>query len=346
MRGRLIIVAVFVLFCWSASAQVQEVKFTQFFNFPISVDPAATGNLPQGYRLAGIYRQQWNSINAAFTTFGVSGDVRFSGGLFPGDFWGVGLYVIDDQLGDNLMQHQKAGLALAYHHPLDFQARHILSLGGTASYSFTTVDYERLVFESQYQGFFPDLRSPNGESFTNDNVGNYDIGAGISYRFIVNRQWETSFSASMLNLIAPQQTFLDNSTPEKALNRLLLSGWVRYKLNERVALVPRWLVNNQRKGTEVSTGFITEYQLIPKKGLQINAGLLAQWTEYVTFYAGAAIKGVEIHASYDFSVSGLSNIAKVQEGASGRPGVFEISLIYRGFKKKDAASYVVPCRIF
>ncbi|ELR72846.1 hypothetical protein C900_00807 [Fulvivirga imtechensis AK7] len=346
MRAGFSIVVVVLLSFSQGHSQVQEVKFSQFFNFPLYLNPAATGNFAQDYRVAGIYRQQWNSINAEFTTFGISGDMKFSRGLMPGDFWGVGIYAVDDHLGDNLMQHQKVGLSLAYHHPLDFHGRHLISIGGVFSYAFSAVNIEKLLFESQFDGFMPDIQAPNGESFSSDNAANYDAGGGVSYKFFINRKWQTSVSVSALNLIAPQENFLLDSASARALNRGVVSGWVRYKLNDRVSLVPRWLINNQRNNTEVSSGVVTEYLVSPQKQVQLNIGVLGQWKEYVTFYAGAGIKNLEIHASYDLSIAGLTNIASVQEGASGKPGVFEISLVYRGNKRKSTASYIVPCRIF
>ena len=343
---RRLIFIILVLLSLGAKAQIQDVKFSQFFNFPLNINPAATGNITETYRVAGIYRQQWSSINAEFVTFGISGDVRFNKGFRPGDSFGVGLYAIDDHLGDNIMQNQEIGLNLAYHFPLDFQARHVISAGAGFSYAISSVNIDKLIFESQYQGFVPDVNVPHGEPFTSDQQANYDINAGISYTFLINPKWQTSIGAGLLNIIDPQEGFFSDSLARVGMKRKVLSGSVKYKVNNRLALVPRWLANMEQQATEISTGVVAEYDIFPDKDLQLDLGLFGQWSEYATIYAGAAIKGVEVHASYDFAISGLKNLASADEAGQGSPGVFELSLIYRGRTKKNTGSYIIPCRTF
>lgn len=340
----LLFIAVSLFF--SAQAQVQEVKFSQFFSFPLYVDPAATGNMQESYRVAGIYRQQWNSINAEFVTFGLSGDIKIKKGFRPQDSFGVGIYIIDDHMGDNLMQNQEVGLNVAYHFPLDFQARHVLSVGGSFNYAISSVNIEQLIFESQYNGFVPDLDIPHGEPFTSDPQSNYDLGTGISYRFLINPKWQTTITAAWMNIIEPQQGFFSDSLAATGMNRKIVSGSVKYKVNDKIALVPRWMVNMQQGATELSTGVIAQYAIFPGKDLQLDLGVLGQWYEYATIYAGASMKGVEVHASYDFSLSGIKNLTSADKAGQGRPGVFELSLIYKGRTKKNTGSYTVPCRMF
>ncbi|MBL3657607.1 PorP/SprF family type IX secretion system membrane protein [Fulvivirga sediminis] len=341
-----LLVVIFCLFISVCQAQIQEVKFTQFFNFPLSMQPAATGNFQEAYRVAGIYRKQWNSIDSEFQTFGVAGDMKFNRGFYSGDSWGVGFYILDDHLGQGLMQSQELGVSAAYHHPLDFQGRHRLSLGINLSYTISSFDINKLTFESQYVGFVPDLNAPNGEPFSSDNMANYDAGAGLAYSFLINKKWQTSIYASWLNMVQPQESFFSDSLSYAHMNRKLISGKVKYTVNEKVALVPRWLVSLQQNETEVSSGIVGEYTVDQHKRFRVDLGTFTQWAEYLVLYAGGTYQGIELHVSYDFSISGLKEIAEVEEVDFSNPGVFEISFIYRGRKKSDKGSYAVPCRIF
>ncbi|UII20007.1 PorP/SprF family type IX secretion system membrane protein [Fulvivirga ligni] len=346
MRKVGLLISLLLIIVSMAKAQVQEVKFTQFFNFPLYIQPASTGNFKESYRISGIYRKQWNSIESEFETYGLSTDFKFSKGFLPGDEWGAGLYAIDDHLGNGLMQNQELGLSFAYHHPLDFQGRHRLSLGINFSYSMASFDIDKLLFESQFDGFVANLDLPNGEPIAGDNMANYDAGAGLDYSFLINKKWSAGVSASWLNMVKPQQSFYSDSLSEAHMNRKLISGNVKYKFNEKVALVPRWLVSLQQNETEVSTGAVLEYLLVPQKQVQLDVGAFAQWSEYIIVYAGGTYKGFSLHASYDFSISGLKEITQVQDTDFSNPGVFEISLIYKGRTKNNTSNYTVPCRIF
>ena len=56
------------------SVKAQDPNFSQFFASPLTLNPAMTGKIDGLYRVAGNYRNQWPTINNAFTTYTVSFD--------------------------------------------------------------------------------------------------------------------------------------------------------------------------------------------------------------------------------------------------------------------------------
>jgi hypothetical protein len=46
----------------------QDSHFSQFFSSPLTLNPAFTGKFFGTYRVAGNYRNQWPTINNAFTS--------------------------------------------------------------------------------------------------------------------------------------------------------------------------------------------------------------------------------------------------------------------------------------
>ncbi|HYK55270.1 MAG TPA: type IX secretion system membrane protein PorP/SprF, partial [Flavisolibacter sp.] len=64
------------LFLLSAvlSSKAQDPNFSQFFASPLTLNPALTGKFDGAFRVAGNYRNQWPTINNAFTTATVSVD--------------------------------------------------------------------------------------------------------------------------------------------------------------------------------------------------------------------------------------------------------------------------------
>lgn len=55
-------------------AHAQDPHFSQFFASPLTLNPALTGKFDGNLRATGNYRNQWPTINRAFTTTTVSVD--------------------------------------------------------------------------------------------------------------------------------------------------------------------------------------------------------------------------------------------------------------------------------
>jgi hypothetical protein len=55
------------------SLKAQDPNFSQFFASPLTLNPALTGKFDGVFRIAGNYRNQWPTINNAFTTATVNG---------------------------------------------------------------------------------------------------------------------------------------------------------------------------------------------------------------------------------------------------------------------------------
>ena len=61
-----------------AQTFAQDLHFSQFFNSPLSTNPANTGFVPVAdYRLGAHYRDQWTSIPVPYKTISIFGDFQF-----------------------------------------------------------------------------------------------------------------------------------------------------------------------------------------------------------------------------------------------------------------------------
>ena len=79
-------------------ASGQDLHFSQWFNSPLSTNPANTGFIPDAdYRLGANYRNQWSAIMAMpYRTFSIWGDAQV--------FRDRGLHIALDHLPDLLAQ--------------------------------------------------------------------------------------------------------------------------------------------------------------------------------------------------------------------------------------------------
>src|SRR5919202_543483 len=98
----------------------QDPNFSQFFASPLTANPAFTGKFDGLYRVAGNYRNQWPTINNAFTTATLSFDADILKDRIPEfDQFGVGIMAFSDKSGNGILQNNYAAISTAYHKCLD-----------------------------------------------------------------------------------------------------------------------------------------------------------------------------------------------------------------------------------
>src|ERR687890_2099287 len=86
-------------------ANAQDPHFSQFFASPLTLNPALTGKFDGELRVAGNYRNQWPTINRAFTTTTVSVDFPIMRNhISSTDTWGLGLMGYSDQSANSALK--------------------------------------------------------------------------------------------------------------------------------------------------------------------------------------------------------------------------------------------------
>src|ERR1043165_526077 len=82
----------------------QDPNFSQFFASPLTLNPALTGKFDGVYRVAGNYRNQWPTINNAFTTATASVDFGIMKNRLPDvDQFGIGIMGFTDRAGNGVL---------------------------------------------------------------------------------------------------------------------------------------------------------------------------------------------------------------------------------------------------
>ena len=97
-------ILLYFIFVCVGSAFAQDPHFSQFSSSPLTLNPAFTGKFFGTYRVAGNYRNQWPSINNAFTTATASIDFHImQNKIAANDTWGLGFVGYND----NTISRQK-----------------------------------------------------------------------------------------------------------------------------------------------------------------------------------------------------------------------------------------------
>jgi len=167
-----LLVGLFIIIGFFASAQ--DHMYSQFFNSPIYLNPALTGQFKGDLRMSMVYRNQWTGISGGFSY--LSGSIDYNVPEFGG---GVGL--IFNRSSEGTAYLNKNNIAATYAYSVgseDF----VLSFGLQAGITNRTIDFSKLVFDDQIDsrlGFIPGAASA-AEKPAYDNRFYFDSGAGIN----------------------------------------------------------------------------------------------------------------------------------------------------------------------
>src|ERR1700677_39038 len=95
------ILSILFMLSIACSLQAQDLHFSQFFNAPLTTNPANTGFIPDAdYRIGVHYRDQWSSILAApYKTVSLFGDAKIMKNSIENGWIGLGAVILNDVAG-------------------------------------------------------------------------------------------------------------------------------------------------------------------------------------------------------------------------------------------------------
>ncbi len=294
----------------------QDVSFSQFYANPLYLNPAFSGSAGVP-RVALQYRNQWHSFENAFTTYSAAYDMpvkKLRGG--------IGLNVLNDAQGNNLMNSMQVNLSYSVNIQL---SKNYKLLGGLqAGYNQNSLKTNELIFNDNLDPNYGDHgTSQELQNLTDPNYSFVDFSTGI---LVFSKR--LFFGVAAHHLTEPQQSYYTGQEEVSKLPRKYTGHFG--------ARLPVYLYGHYRKKFDVSPQLIIQQQ---GSFQQINYGLFATkrgltagtWFrqnfgiryDAVIFLVGFMKNNWQFMYSYDFTVSGL-------RGDSG--GTSEISLSF--FLKK------------
>ncbi len=295
------------------SAKTQDAEFSQFLNNPLYLNPAFAG-VGIGPRFIANFRNQWPSINNAYTTYTISYDQdieKINGG--------IGLSAFSDKQGSGLYSHlQFTGF---YSYQFKMNKLYALKLGISSSYAQKNINYDQFIFTDMIDPNSVTVTQSTNESTPSFQSKNYvDFAAG----FLVYSK-KLFFGVGVKHLSQPNISFYDGEKSTLPVRVALHFGY-EFKKNKRSKsfFAPNFLLIQQGRFRQLNGG------VMAGTGVLI-AGLNYRYTvnNPDAFILIFGIKnGVFKSAySYDITTSGLS-------GKSG--GAHEISLAINLGDQKSA----------
>ncbi|MET0300327.1 MAG: PorP/SprF family type IX secretion system membrane protein [Flavitalea sp.] len=205
MFKRILVLSMLVVFV--AAVRGQDLHFSQFFNSPLTTNPANTGFIPDAdYRIGANYRNQWASImNTPYKTMSVWGDAQVFRDRIESGWLGIGGVILRDVAGSGSLASTKVYGSLAYHQMLG--TGHLLSAGFNVGWANKRVNLNDLKFPDQFNGTFFDTNIPTSVVFERGSINYLDMQFGQNYAFFNKDQLYINAGESDMKLNSHRESY-------------------------------------------------------------------------------------------------------------------------------------------
>jgi len=312
----------------------QDPSFSQFFSSPLNINPSLTGNINGDWRVISNMRDQWVGPASPYRTGTISFDTKILQRKLPENSTiGLGGMMMIDQAMQGAIKSSYASLNSSYSLLLNSDGiNNRLSMGVGLIYGNRRIDYNKLNFGEQFNGYGFDTNLPTGEAALSQMKPYVSTSAGLLYSFSTTYS-NLDIGASAFHLNKPKRTVIED--PKQYLDpRYVLHANFETFLQDGLVLNTNAVYQNQSGASYYSAGAALGYFLSDAKdeNIIVNAGMWYWSKNAIIPYVGLVYKNFQVGVSYDVTISKLAQ-------ASIKPKTFEISLILRGASEKE----FIPC---
>ena len=331
----IVLTTVGLFFSSLPNAFSQDKHFTQFYAAPLNLNPALTGAMEGRYRVGTIYRDQWRQVlDNPIRSFALAADLRFDapGKRVKEDAVGLGLMFFHDKVSVVDFSTTQIAVSGAYHKSLGSSNSQYLTLGIQAGLTQRTVNYESLEFHDEFDGTTGYVLG-TGEALPENSLSFTDYNVGLNYTAEVGRSGRIFAGVALHHFLQPQISFYENTGEgDKLYSKLSaqIAANIPLSNDNRVSLLPRFLIARQGPHMEINTGTNMRFALGQYGSTALHIGSWvrpvrnddAMGLDAVVALVGFEFNSVLIGLSYDLNLTALQ--------AKQRQGAFEISIAYLG----------------
>jgi type IX secretion system PorP/SprF family membrane protein len=306
----------------ACATNAQDPNFSQFFASPMTLNPALTGKFDGVYRFAANYRNQWPTINNAYTTMTASLDMSvMKNRISEIDQFGIGIMGYSDKAGDGVLNSTYYAVSLAYHKGLDENGYHQLGAGFQGTYMNRRLDLNKVVFEDQLTPF--GFTGVTTESFSSSqvNLNYFDLNAGVFYNGSTNGYNNFYLGASMYHINRPKETFQRGDFLLNARTTIQAGGRIPVGAYNSLHIAANHSMQAKAHNTMIGGAYAMNLNNNEANPTNVYFGSWYRFGDAVIPYIGLEFGDWQLGASYDVNTSSL-------KPASNTRGGVEISLIY------------------
>src|SRR4051812_34125517 len=309
-------------FLLAAYVHGQDLHFSQFFNSPLTTNPANTGFIPDGdYRLGINYRNQWSSVmTMPYKTMSAFADAQIMKDRLDNGWIGIGGVILRDVAGSGNLISTKVYGSVAYHQMLGYSS--LLSLGFNVGYANKQINTINLKFPDQFDGKFFDNKLPTTVLLDRNNIGYLDMQVGMNFAYFPSENIYLNAGYSVHHVNKPQESFFEST--DDVSNRVPMRhiGFLNgsFKINDQWILNPNIYYTREMSSYELVGGLMAHYNLSGDGSYQLIGGLYYRHNEAIIPMIGLGYSDYIFNFSYDATISSMKTF-------NGTRGAFEFSLI-------------------
>jgi len=323
----LVIAAILVSF----TASAQDVHFTRFYDAPITLNPAKTGDYLGSFRAGGIARDQNYNLSHIYLTPSAYVDAPIIKGFRDNHWVGVGLIFLMDQAGVAGLRTSTFTGSAAYHIGVNKNMTSYFSIG--LSYGLvarSVVDKSKIIFEESINN---PISATDLESINDEKTNYGDLSGGLQYTAGLQEGGHVKIGFGLMHLNRPRYGVVKSSAPRLPL-RFNIYGTADAPVADKLDILPAAYFATMAGNRDIAIQLQGGYKLNSLKGQRLIAGLGYRFGDAIQILAGMDIKNTRIGVSYDVTTNIL------------RPtGAFELAIshIFMIYKKpKDNPIILCP----
>lgn len=326
------LLTVSAFFAGTANAQVDP-HFSQYYAYPLWLNPAMAGVIDGDYRLTGNYRNQWANFGTPYSTAGISFDAPTKKNV------GLGITALNMSAGEAGYNYFNAMATVSYSGvKMGKNGTTRLVAGIQAGVINRRVDQSKFQMGSQYNpvmGFDPNI--PSGENLKATSSSVFDANAGLMlFDGNPNHRFNPFIGVAGAHLTQPEDPFVADDTEARKLPiRYLVHGGSRIRLTDMVGITPHGLYMRQGNAEEIVAGVYAQLKVNTECDLLLGANY--RINDALSPFAGVHYKNFTLGLSYD---ANTSNLRRLASGSNA----FEISLSFIGRKRRimDPEYFICP----
>jgi len=311
----------------------QDIHFSQFYESPLLLNPAAAGAIHTDFRFVANYKNQWKSVINPFKTLALAFDTKvYLNKKKKGNYIGVGATLFNDKVGMSRFTTNQLNADIAYHVLLGRHAS--LSAGVKAGFFERHISPGELKWDRQYNGKTYDASLSSGENMILQSYGKFDLGTGLMYNYF-GPTVRMQVGASMAHITKPKNSFylMDVNMHYKYIGHMNF----QFKLeDQKMVIMPSAIYVQQGTHREVVAGSNFKFLLGEQtrdKVILNTFSLISSSIQFGAFYrfkdALILTSAIEYKRNMQFGVSYDVNVSRLTAASRYRGGL-EFSFVLTG----------------
>jgi type IX secretion system PorP/SprF family membrane protein len=325
-----IIYVLIIIIIFSIHSFSQDIHFSQFYNSPLIINPALTGNIDEEYRAGLNYRNQGKSITIPYKTYSIFFDTELRTNFLRRSKIGIGGLFYNDNAGDGNLQNSTGMLFSSFTKGFNRYNTFLATIGFSVGFLNRNVNFSELTFDNQWNGTIFDPSISSDEPYVRNSVFAVNFNFGMLISYALSRKIKAMLGSSLNHINKPNVSFYESDN--RLDQKFIFHGKVLVEINESVSISPGFMYSMQGINYEALFGSNISFG---ENDLKINCGLWYRFERDIIPVIGIFYHNYNLSLSYDINISKLHK-------ASNYSGGYEISLI----KSFSINKKYLPCRDF